>query len=86
MTDATEAVAAKGEQDGYAAGWWANLKADGSLAEPSLPEDAYFAKGHDGQWIVVVPSQGLVVVRLGFTPVADDDRVVRLTADLLASS
>ena len=86
MTDATEAVAAEGEQEGYAAGWWANLKADGSLAEPSLPDDAYFAKGHDGQWIVVVPSQSLVVVRLGFTPVADDDRVVRLTADLLASS
>jgi CubicO group peptidase (beta-lactamase class C family) len=51
---------------------------------PELPEDAYFAKGHDAQWIAVVPSARLVVVRLGFTPAREDDRVPRLVADLLA--
>jgi len=36
-----------------------------------LPEDAYFALGYQGQTIAVLPSQKLVVVRLGMT--YDDD-------------
>ncbi len=59
---------AKAEDAGYAAGWWANRLADGSLADTSLPPDAYYADGHDGQRIFVVPSARLVVVRLGFSP------------------
>ena len=85
MAETTTAVDAGGEREGYAAGWWANELPDGTLVEPSLPADAYFAEGHDGQWIVVVPSEDLVVVRLGFTPVAEDDRVVQLAADLIGS-
>ncbi len=85
MSRSTTAVAAQGEQRGYAAGWWANLQADGTLRYPSLPDDAYFAKGHDSQWVAVVPSADLVVVRLGFTPDADDDRVVTTIERLLAT-
>lgn len=85
MAESVTAVRGGGEQDGNAAGWWANLRADGTLVHPELPEDAYFAKGHDAQWIVVVPSARLVVVRLGFTPAREDDRVPRLVADLLPS-
>lgn len=33
-----------------------------------LPDDAVWMLGHDGQSIAVVPSRGLVVVRLGLTP------------------
>lgn len=33
-----------------------------------LPEDTYWLRGHDGQTVAVVPSQNLVVVRLGLTP------------------
>ncbi|SDG44909.1 MULTISPECIES: serine hydrolase [unclassified Duganella] len=33
-----------------------------------LPADTYWLQGHDGQSIAVVPSQQLVVVRLGLTP------------------
>lgn len=33
-----------------------------------LPADTYWMQGHDGQSIAVVPSQQLVVVRLGLTP------------------
>lgn len=33
-----------------------------------LPDDAFWLLGHDGQSTVVIPSRGLVVVRLGLTP------------------
>lgn len=64
----TTPVEAAGEDDGHAAHWWGNRRADGSLHAPSLPADAYWAAGHDGQRLVVVPSAGVVVARLGFDP------------------
>jgi len=85
MRFSTTAVDRRTDEPGYAAGWYANKLPNGSLVESSLPADAYFAEGHDGQWIVVVPSQDLVVVRLGFSPAVDDERVVRLAADLIAA-
>ena len=74
------------EDPGYAAGWWANRLADGTLAQPSLPADTYSANGHDGQRIFVVPSADLVVVRLGFSPTIktpEQLRVVELVATLV---
>lgn len=35
-----------------------------------LPGDTYWAQGHDGQSIAIVPSERLIVVRLGLTPYA----------------
>ncbi len=84
MASSTTAVDVETEDPGYAAGWWANRLPDGSLVHAELPEDAYFAQGHDGQWIVVVPSYDLVIVRMGFTPSTDDDRVVDLAASVIA--
>ena len=81
----TDTTVNRSEEQGYAGGWWVNKRADGSLVDQALPEDAYWASGHDGQWVYVVPSAGLVVVRLGFTPEGDeaDRRTTRLVADLV---
>jgi CubicO group peptidase (beta-lactamase class C family) len=75
----------RSEEKGYAAGWWVNRQADGSLVNPDLPADAYWAQGHDGQRLYVVPSQRLVVARLGFTPEVDDIRTDQLVASLVAA-
>lgn len=84
MKQSVEAVAAEENEDpGYASGWWANTRADGSQYAPDLPADTYFAEGHDGQRMVVIPSHRLVVVRLGFTPTLEDERAVGLAADLV---
>lgn len=71
-----------GEEDGYGAHWWVNRRADGTLVSAELPPDAYWASGHDGQQVTIVPSEQLVVVRLGFTPDDIDTGVDRLVAEL----
>lgn len=86
MKRSTTVLDTKGEETGYAAGWWVNRLADGSLADPGLPADAYWADGHDGQRVYVVPSAELVVVRLGFTPGETDLRMPALVSDLVAAT
>ena len=71
------------EEDGYGASWWVNREADGSLVEPSLPPDTYWARGHDGQRMIIVPSEDLVVLRLGFSPELEDVGAMELTADVI---
>jgi CubicO group peptidase (beta-lactamase class C family) len=41
----------------YGAQWWLNQGADGQLRMPSVPADAYWASGNEGQQIVVIPSE-----------------------------
>ncbi len=79
---------ATSEEQGYAAGWWVNRLADGSLAWPAMPADTYWASGHDGQRVIVVPSADLVVVRLGFSPSIEpsDLRIDTLVQDLVAQT
>lgn len=40
----------------------------GATAKAGVPADAYWLEGHDGQTVAVIPSQKLVIVRLGLTP------------------
>lgn len=54
------------ERQAYGAQFWLNAPSADQWA-PSLPEDMYAAKGHYGQYIVVIPSYDLVVVRNGIT-------------------
>jgi CubicO group peptidase (beta-lactamase class C family) len=63
---------------GYGAGFWVNTVSTkaprvGSWGMPGAPRDAFFARGYLGQFIVVVPSEQLVVVRLGVARTPGDD-------------
>jgi CubicO group peptidase (beta-lactamase class C family) len=51
----------------YGAQWWLNEGPDGDLRMPGVPIDAFWASGNEGQQLVVIPSEDLVVVRLGFS-------------------
>ena len=63
----TEPVASAPAATPYGAQWWLNASPDGQLRMPSVPADAYWASGNEGQQVVVVPSADLVVVRLGLS-------------------
>lgn len=56
---------------GYGGQFWLNHPAtdgnDGALFAAQGPADAYAAIGHLGQYVIIVPSKRLVVVRLGKT-------------------
>lgn len=46
------------------------LQGPGGDAGFDLPADTFWLRGHDGQSVVVIPSHGLVIARLGLTPSA----------------
>lgn len=74
------------DDPGNGMSWRVNELLGGEPRWPELPEDTFYASGHDGQKMLVVPSEGLVVVRLGFTPEADDDpSVVALVEEAIAA-
>lgn len=59
----------------YGAHFWLNAAPEGESqphAWATLPTDAYFMSGFQGQFVAVVPSADLVVVRLGFTSGVDN--------------
>jgi CubicO group peptidase (beta-lactamase class C family) len=49
----------------YGAHWWLKLGRPPGAAPVALPPDTFHAAGHGGQYVSVVPSRTLVVVRLG---------------------
>lgn len=64
---------------GYGAGWWTFPKTSG------LPQDAIIARGNRGQYVVVVPSRRLVIVRRGFDGTGMNFDLDALTRDVLAT-
>jgi CubicO group peptidase (beta-lactamase class C family) len=72
----------------YGAHWWLNAGAPGAPRDrpwPRIPAEVYAARGHSGQWVAVVPSARLVVVRLGLTVPDEEsaDGTETLIAELL---
>ena len=55
----------------YGAQVWLNRNPsdpDRARVMPKLPEDAYYMGGYQGQMVLVIPSEKLVLTRFGFTP------------------
>lgn len=57
----------------YGAGFWLNTKNSAvpvwgfPWGLPGLPKDTFMGRGYMGQWIVIVPSEDLVVTRFGYS-------------------
>ncbi len=52
----------------------------------NLPLDTRWLLGHDGQAIAIIPSKGLVVVRMGLTPSSTGYRPQAMVAAILAAT
>ena len=64
---------------GYGAGWWLMNKSEG------IPPDTFAAMGNRGQYVVVVPSREVVIVRRGEDPVGTRFDIIAFTRDVLAA-
>ena len=53
----------------YGAHFWLRIPAEYRSGNngPVLPQDAFHAIGHEGQFVTIIPSRALVIVRLGLT-------------------
>jgi len=65
--------------DGYGASWWTFAASDG------LPADAFLANGNRGQYVVVIPSRRIVIVRRGFDRAGMALDPAPLARDILAA-
>ena len=68
--------------DIYGMGFWLNTN---RRRFPSAPENTFHAGGNSGQFVVVIPEEELVVVRLGLTLDESQANMNGLLADLLES-
>lgn len=76
---------------GYGAGFWTNLGDSYGAryrVDHGWPRDAFLAKGTIGQYVIVVPSQRLVIVRLGRSPnmPLEADGVFDLVRDVVTAT
>jgi CubicO group peptidase (beta-lactamase class C family) len=75
----------------YGAGFWTN-RSEHEHAKArvrlGIPRDAFFASGDLGQRIVIIPSQHLVIVRLGdsIEPTGDMRGLARLVKEVIAAT
>lgn len=64
---------------GYGAGFWLFNDSEG------IPPDTFAAMGNRGQYVVIVPSRDLVIVRRGEDPAGHRFDIVSFTRDVLAA-
>ncbi|GAB4127960.1 MAG: serine hydrolase [Rhodothalassiaceae bacterium] len=66
---------------GYGAQWWLS-----DSRFPGLPDGVFSARGNRGQYLVIVPSAGLVIVRRGYDPAGGEGFAPEaFVADVLAA-
>jgi CubicO group peptidase (beta-lactamase class C family) len=65
-------VAPSGGEYGHGMVWrWVTHSAKPGVnpgAAYGIPEDTFWMSGHDGQYVAIIPSRQLVIVRMGLTP------------------
>jgi len=76
---------------GIGAGFWTNRGDSFGAAyraERGMPRDAFFAKGTIGQYVIIIPSERLVIARFGRSPnwPPEADGVFRLVSDIIAAT
>jgi CubicO group peptidase (beta-lactamase class C family) len=76
---------------GQGAGFWTNLGDSFGATyriEHGWPRDAFFAKGTIGQYVIIIPSERLVIVRPGRSPnwPPEVDGVFQLVSDVVAAT
>lgn len=64
---------------GYGAGFWLMNKSEG------VPPDTFAAFGNRGQYVVIVPSRNVVIVRRGEDPAGSRFDIAAFTRDVLAA-
>ncbi|MEE4659947.1 MAG: serine hydrolase [Halieaceae bacterium] len=52
------------EEGNYGRGFWLNTL---GVYYPALPRDTFYAEGHNGQYVMIMPQQEIVIVRLGLS-------------------
>jgi CubicO group peptidase (beta-lactamase class C family) len=59
--------AASAPRGNYGRHWWLNAGRDGARPLQRLPADLFYMSGYEGQYVLCLPEQDLVLVRLGCT-------------------
>lgn len=72
-----------GSEGRYGAHWWLKKGDPADWRWSDFPDDLFLASGYDGQFVVLIPSRGLVIVRLGFTPDPEAWDLAALIGDVL---
>lgn len=74
-----------GSDGGYGAHWWLRFTNPGRVARAArhLPGDAFMARGHQEQAIVVVPSRDLVLVMLSLIDAEDVSELQDYVAEVI---
>jgi CubicO group peptidase (beta-lactamase class C family) len=75
---------------GYGAGFWTqggNSAAARARIAAGMPADSFMAVGSQGQYTIIIPSQDLVIVKIGwaYTPHDDHVAVERLVRETIAA-
>jgi CubicO group peptidase (beta-lactamase class C family) len=79
-----------GDEYGYGAGFWtqrANSAAARERIAAGMPADSFMAIGSQGQYMIVIPSRDVVIVKIGWAYTPNDDRVAaeRLVKETVAA-
>jgi CubicO group peptidase (beta-lactamase class C family) len=72
----------------YGAQFWLNQNPNSKKIDriwPTVPDDVYYMGGYQGQYVVVIPSKELIIVRFGFTKPGTNKGIERLISDTIAA-